>query len=218
MAIAEQSVSRQALSGERMVLRDVSWALYCQLRELRSNWHIRMTYDRGTLEMMSPSRLHERLGYITGRLIDVWTEEFDIDMQGCRTMTFRREDLDRGLEPDNCYYIAHEPQVRTKQELDFTIDPPPDLAVEIELSSGSIDKLELYAAFRVPEVWRYDGESLTAHHLGADGQYAPASASRAFPDLPLDKIVEVLQQVPTVRETTLIREFHDWVRSLKQRP
>ena len=93
--------------------------------------------------MMCPSRYHERLGHVIGRLIDAWTEELDIDMQGCGTMTFQREDLERGLEPDKCYYVTHEPQVRDKEELDFRIDPPPDLAVEIDVSSSSNHKLEM---------------------------------------------------------------------------
>jgi Uma2 family endonuclease len=211
MAIVDYSEAER-----RFLLRDVTWDTYCSLRDSPANLHIRMTYAEGNLEMMSPSRLHERLGYVLGRFIDVWTEELDIDVQSCRTMTFRRQDIERGLEPDNCYYIAHEPQVRDKAELDLTVDPPPDLAAEIDLSSSAINKLELYERFRVPEVWRYDGKSLWVYHLGSDGRYGSGSASRCFPDLPLEKIEEMLGQVTTVPETKLVRAFRKWVRSRKQ--
>jgi Uma2 family endonuclease len=145
---------------EIALLQGVPWQTYVSLRDLPEDYHIRMTYDRGALEIMSPSHSHERLAYLIGRLIDTWTDELAIDVQSCRTMTFRREDLQRGLEPDNCYYVASEPLVRGKTGIDLALDPPPDLAIEVDLGGGAIDKLALYAAFKVPEVWRFDGQSL----------------------------------------------------------
>jgi len=130
-----------------------------------------------------------------------------------KSITFQRDDLQTGLEADNCYYVAHEPEARGKKQLDLTTDPPPDLAIEIDLSSSSFDKLDLYAEFAVPEVWRYDGELLEIYHLGPDRRYVLSSTSRCFPDLPLDKVAEVLRQVSSVPETKLVRSFRDWVRS-----
>src|SRR4029079_3790617 len=103
--------------------------------------------------LMSPTLSHERLGYLIGRCIDAWTEEFQIPIRSCRSTTFRREDLDRGLEPDNCYYIAHEASMRGKDEVDLTIDPAPDLAVEVDVHSSSLDRMSIYAALGVSEVW-----------------------------------------------------------------
>jgi Uma2 family endonuclease len=198
----------------RFLLHGVPWREYTALRELPENRHVRMTYDRGDLEMMSPSKWHEQLSYLIGRLIDAWTEELGIDVQSCRTVTFRREDLQRGLEPDNCYYIAHEPQVRRKKELDLSLDPPPDLAVEIDVTASAIEKMPVYEAYGVPELWRFDGEALQIHVLGADGRYASRQASVAFPQLPPAEIARVLQQLGTASDTTLVRSFRKWVRTV----
>jgi Uma2 family endonuclease len=178
-----------------------------ELRNSGENLHIRMTYHQGTLEMMAPSKRHEHFGYFLGRLIDVWTEERNIDVQSCRTMTFRREDLQCGFEPDNCYYIAHEAAIRNKDELDLSFDPPPDLAVEIDLSGSALDNLEIYAAFRVPEVWRYDGENLFIHLLGADGKYEASPNCNCLPGLPIREIEDLMQKLGSASDTELIRQF-----------
>lgn len=162
--------------------------------------------------MMSPSQLHEQYGYLIGRLIDVWTEQRSIDIKSCRTTTFRAADLQRGLEPDNCYYIEHEQQVRRSEEVDLSIDPPPDLAIEIELSRSSIDKLAIYAALGVPELWRFDGRMLQIFQLSADRTYRPADSSACLPGIPVEEMVRVLGQVNTASETALVREFRRLVR------
>lgn len=162
---------------------------------------------------MSPTMSHERLGYLIGRCIDVWTEEWEIAVRSCRSTTFRREDLDRGLEPDNCYYIAHESLLRGKEEVDLPIDPPPDLAIEIDVHSSSLDRMSIYAALGVPEVWRWSREELTAHVLAVNGEYLPVRESRVLPQFPLARVFQILEQRLTAGETALIREFRDWVRA-----
>lgn len=208
MATVEQLPCEQ-----RFVLHGVDWQTYVALRDAPSNEGVRMTFDRGELEMMSPSKRHESLGYLIGRLIDVWTEELNIDVQSCRTMTFRRADLNRGLEPDNCYYVQNEPRVWKREELDLSVDPPPDLAIEITVSKGPIDKMTIYAAYGVPELWRYDGQTLQAFELTAEGRYVPRPSSLCFPNLPLPRLEQALRQFGFVRETALVRSFRDWVRA-----
>ncbi len=113
MAMAE------VISRERQFLRrGVGWQTYVSLREAPENHHVRMTYHRGDLEIMSPSKSHGLFAALIGRFIDVWPEELDIDIQSCRTVTFSREDLESGLEPDNCYHVQNEPLVRNKTEFD----------------------------------------------------------------------------------------------------
>jgi Uma2 family endonuclease len=198
---------------QRFLLPGVPWQTYLALRAQSENEHVRMTYDRGVLEMMTPSKRHEQFGYLIGRLIDVWTEELGIDVQSCRTVTFKREDLQRGLEPDNCYYIANEPAVRNRGELDLASDPPPDLAVEIDLGSSATDKMSLYAAFKVPEVWLYDGEKLRFYVLDANDSYISSQSSRSLPKLSPAEIENVLNQLGSASETTLVRAFRKWVRA-----
>ena len=200
-------------TDRRFVLPGVPWQTYLSLREQSDNKHVRMIYDRGVLEMMTPSKRHEQFGYIIGRLIDAWTEELGIDVQSCRTATFKRQDIQRGLEPDNCYYIAHESLVRNKAELDLTADPPPDLAVEIDLGSSMSDKMAIYAAFKVPEVWRYDGQKLAFYVLGPGGKYVSSHSSSNFPQLSPADIENVLQNIGSASETTMVRSFRIWVRT-----
>jgi Uma2 family endonuclease len=185
------SIAEPILSDHYFFLQGISWQTYLDIRESRDNSHIRMTFNRGRLEMMAPSKRHEHFGYFLGRLIDVWTEERNIDVQSCRTMTFKREDLLRGLEPDNCYYLAHEPAIRNKDELDFTVDPPPDLAIEIDLSGYAVEKLEIYAAFGVPDV----------------------SESVCLPGIPLREIEKLMQTIGSTSDTRLVKEFRMSVRA-----
>jgi Uma2 family endonuclease len=207
MATAEKVPAEQ-----RFVLYGVPWQTYLALREVPESYHVRMTYDRGRLEMMSPSKLHEQFGHLLGRLIDAWSEESGVDIQGCGTMTCSREDLEKGFEPDKCYYVANEALMRDKAELDLAVDPPPDLAVEIEVTRKSIAKMPLLAAFGVPEVWRYDGRSLQVFALSPEGQYVPRQSSLSFPRLPVAEVERVLRRMGTASETSLVRSFREWVR------
>jgi Uma2 family endonuclease len=207
MATVEQSHEEP-----RVLLQGVAWKTYDDLRESPANRSVRMTYDRGELEILSPSKSRERCAYLIGRLIDVWTEELSIDIQSCRTMTCRREDLDRGLEPDNCYYVRHERRMRRKTELDLAIDPPPDLAIEVEISRPAIDKMPIYVTFGVPELWRCDGETLQVFELVASGKYESRDGSVCFPRFPIAQAVEILRKVHTASETALVRSFRQRVR------
>jgi Uma2 family endonuclease len=198
---------------QRFQLHGVPWQTYLELRDAPENEHVHMTYNQGKLEMMSPSTTHEQYAYLISRLIDAWTEELEIDVQSCRTVTFKREDLQRGLEPDNCYYVANEAVVRSKRELDLAVDPPPDLAVEVDLCGDTREKLAIYAAFGVPEVWWFDGRHLQVFVLAADGRYQERRCGAIFPNLSLTEIEEVLAKLGTASETALVRSFRKWVRT-----
>ncbi|MGO9111712.1 MAG: Uma2 family endonuclease [Thermoguttaceae bacterium] len=196
----------------RNVLYGIPWNTYMELRENPENYHLRMTYDRGTLEIMAPSPAHERYGIIIAKVIDVWTEELNIPICCLGEMTCKREDIEKGFEPDKCFYVQNEPQMWQKMEIDLTIDPPPDLAIEIEMTRSTIKKItSIYAAFGVPEVWRFDGNKLQAYAL-IEGGYRLLESSSCFPGLPLEKVEELAGQVGQVREIALIRGFRHWVR------
>jgi Uma2 family endonuclease len=211
------SMSVGILDRENSVLlRDTSWRTYVSLRDADENARVRMTYDRGDLEILSPSKPHERLGHLIGRFIDIWTLEKRILIQGCRTTTFRRKDLRRGLEPDNCYYVQHEAVVRNREEIDLTIDPPPDLAIEIDVTSKSIDRLPIYAALGVPEVWRWDAELLYVLRLNANGDYVEIDASQTLRGFPIGRMMELLRLRTSSNETTLLRRFQRWCQRRKK--
>jgi Uma2 family endonuclease len=182
------------------------------LRDMPENGNLRMTYDHGELEIMSPSPLHEGIAALLGTLIDIWTMELNIGRKSCRTMTIRRAKLKRGFEPDNCYYVQNEPRVWDKTELDFKVDPPPDLAIEVETSRSAVRKMKIYAAFGIPELWRFTGRELQVYELSAEGTYIPRETSICFPHFPIARAQEILLQLGSVREVALIRSFRDWVR------
>ena len=199
-------------SGGSVVLHGISWKMYRKLRNMPENHNIRMTYDRGELEIMSPSRAHEGIATLLGTLIDIWTMELEIPFVSCRTMTIRRAVFERGFEPDNCYYVQHEPQMWNKKKINFKTDPPPDLAIEVEVTRKLLNKTEIYAAFRVPELWCWSGNTLKVLELSKDGEYVPRDTSICFPKLPIAKIEEIVRQLGTVGDTTLLLSFRDWVR------
>jgi Uma2 family endonuclease len=121
--------------------------------------------------------------------------------------------MDRGLEPDECFYLRNEPMVRGKEELNLSIDPPPDLAIEVELSRDVLDKMRVYAALGVPELWRFDGESLKIYELADDGDYRPRDGSLHLPDFPTHAVPEWIARAKDSDEATWARSFIDWIRT-----
>ena len=196
-----------------VVLRGVSWATYQALiQDLESEPAKRLTYDQETLEIMTPLPPHEEFKRRMGRLVEVLTEETETEVRSLGSTTWRRADLQKGLEADECYYIQHEAAVRGKAEINLAIDPPPDLAIEVGNTSSSMNRLEIYAALEVPEIWRYDGETPTIYGL-VEGKYAAQEASAALPMLHRGNILRFLQISQTMGETSWVREFRRWVRS-----
>ena len=161
---------------------------------------------------MSPSYEHEAYGALLGRMIEILTEELNIPIKAGKSTTFRRLDLDRGLEPDECYYIDNAARLLGKAEIDLRRDPPPDLAIEVDITSSSLDRMGVYAALGVPELWRFDGQSLQVYRLGPKGAYEPVDRSPNFPSLPPAEVVGFLHQSLTTDDTSLARSFRAWVR------
>lgn len=200
-------------SPNRVLLRNISWQTYQDLlKDLEEQPGIRLTYDRGLLEIMAPSPPHENYKKVLGRFVETLTEELNIEIKSLGSLTCKREDLARGLEPDQCYYIQNEAVVRTLDEIDFNQDPPPDLVIEIDITSSSINRLSLYAALGVPEIWRYDARAITIYRLEGE-RYQVCDRSPTFPFLAPTEIVRFLELRKTMGETSMIRSFHEWVRN-----
>jgi Uma2 family endonuclease len=125
----------------------------------------------------------------------------------------KRQDLERGLEPDECYWIANEAKVSETVEIDFEHDPPPDLAVEIEISRSALNRQNIYAVLGVPEIWRFDGERLRVCLRKRSGKYVESKASAAFPFLPVQELVQFLRTDEPLNETARLRQFVEWIRS-----
>jgi Uma2 family endonuclease len=200
---------------QRMRLSSIPWGAYVAFCDGLGDHYLRVTYDRGEMEIMSPSRKHEKGKKRLGQLVEALTQVLDIDIACGGSVTCRNEEMLRALEPDDCYWIAHEPQVRDCDELDLDIDPPPDLAMEIEISRSALDRMGIYAALKVPEIWRWDRETLHVQVLGARGTYRTVKRSKAFPFLPLKEFSAFLTRTG-LSETKLLREFRVWVRDNRE--
>lgn len=158
-----------AATTGNIILHGIRWDTYQRLREDLGPGK-RLTYDRGTLEIMSPRYIHEGSKKLLDRLIELVAEHHGIEMIPAGSTTFGSSELDKGLEPDECYYIQHRDAIHGIEDIDLQIHPPPDLAVEVDITSWSKNRLPLCASIGVPEVWRYDGRDLLFLLL-TDGGY-----------------------------------------------
>jgi Uma2 family endonuclease len=199
-------------SGQQFVLDDADWKLYEELLHRIGDRHVFITYDRGRLELMSPSFKHDKRARLMGLLISVLAEELEIPMQGGGSTTFRREDLDQGLEPDQCFYVKNVGRVINKDEIDLSIDPPPDLAIEIEISYRMIKRIPLYESLGVPELWRDDGTHVRMYQLGDDRRYTEISRSNSFPVITPPQIDRLLNSADSTDEMNWMRGVRKWVR------
>jgi Uma2 family endonuclease len=200
------------ITGEQCILlENISWETYEALLEDIGERHIRLTYDEGDLEIRTPNFRHERYSSWIDRLIGMLTFELDFPICSGGSTTLRRKSKKKGLEPDKCYWIENEEQMRGKQEFEVDTDPPPDLAVEVDKTSSSIDRMPIYAALKVPELWRFDGEILRVYRL-LKGKYRETKRSPTFPFLPLEKMAEFIRQCTEQDENILLRSFIRWLR------
>jgi Uma2 family endonuclease len=197
---------------QRLVLTGVDWPTYRRVLHVFAGRRLRITYDRGNLEITTLSPEHECYKKLLGRLIEALTEELGLPLASFGSMTCKRRRRQRGLEPDESYWIASEPLVHGKVTIDLRVDPPPDLAVEIDITHSSLDRLAIYAALRVPEVWRLDRQGLTFNVLNTAGKYTSSPSSRACPRLTVADISQFLALRGQMDENTLLRQFRAWVR------
>jgi Uma2 family endonuclease len=174
------------IDQQHIVLDDVSWEFYEHLLHEIGDRPIRVTYDSGSLEIMAPLNVHEYWKTCIGQLIETMCLERDINMLPAGSTTFRRKDREKGLEPDECYYFQNINVMRKHRgEMDLTKDPPPDLAVEIDITSRSIAREPIYAALGIPELWRFDGSTLARSALDRIGEIQASKKQRPFP-IPAD--------------------------------
>ncbi len=199
---------------ERVLLHNVSWSTYEQLlADLASQSAPRFTYDKGILEIMSPGPRHERLTDIIETIIKCLAEELNIDVYCLRSTTFKRQSLNRGFEPDSCFYVQNEVHARGKEIIDLRIDPPPDLVIEIDITSGSIDKLPIYAQMQIPEIWRHDGNKLIIYKLSEEN-YIESNNSQSFPSIYSVGVSDFIKQSKNLASTEFLKTLREWIKRL----
>lgn len=187
-------------ADRRFVLRDVPWWMYVALRDELDESGTRMTYLEGTLELISPSTLHEDAKTIIARLLEVWAMERDVDLRGFGNATFRREAKKHGLEPDECYKLGP-----------LADDGVPDLAIEVVVSNPLVDKMQVYAGLGIPEVWVWSAaaKELVVYRL-VDHQYQVREHSELLPDLDLVQLAQFIR--PGESQTALAKALRNLLR------
>jgi Uma2 family endonuclease len=201
--------------GATLRLSSVSWEEYEALLEDLVLWPgMRVTYDNGSVEIMSPSPEHEDYKEFVLRLAQVISDESGITLETRGATTFRQKRKAKGAEPDTCFYVQNAARIIGKRTIDLEVDPPPDVVVEIDTTNESLSKFNIYAAFGVPEIWRYDGKQVYIYQRAAQA-YAETSASLAFPSLTSVALTEFLEQSKTEGQTAALATFRQWWRAQK---
>ncbi len=178
---------------QSVVLPNVSWNSYKIISDtLQDETPAHFTFDRGRLEIMVLSLKHENLKKILAMLFERLSENLDIEIFAGGSTTFQREDLERGFEPDECYYIENAEFMRGKETVNLNFDPPPDLTIEIDVKHSSLNRMSIFAAIGIPEVWRYDGENLTIYLLSNDS-YKKSNTSSALPKVSVEKLTKLIE-------------------------
>ena len=196
-----------------LIQHDVSWNDYEELLDaVGEASSLRICYDEGTLQVMSPSSKHENRAILIERLVDLLSIRQRIKVLFYGSTTIKKQREQKGAEPDACFYVQTADAVGTKEQIDFNTDPPPDVVVEIDIHHESISKFPIYAAFGVPELWRDDGEMLTIYHL-CDGQYVLSDASQALPILTSAVLTNFLGRSPKEDQYDIVLAFEEWLKA-----
>jgi Uma2 family endonuclease len=215
MIVEEEFAVSETPAHEHIVLNDVSWEAYVHLLDLLGDRRFYHTYLDGTLEFRSPTKMHDRNKSLIARLLEAAAYDLKIDIQCIGSTTLTQKAKKAGLEPDECYYVQHELEVRDKEEYDPDRDPPPDLAIEAEVSRKVIPRLPVYVRLGIPEVWRVTKKQVLFYQLQV-GEYVPLERSLAFPLIEPQILQSLLAQRNTKSENDLITELLTWLRG-KQR-
>jgi Uma2 family endonuclease len=209
---SETQVEPVAVAEQRFLLPRMDWQLYEGLLRAIGNRHsIRVTYDHGDIELMSPLLGHNAYAEMLAAFVLVLARELKVPIKSGGLTTLRRDDMDLGLEPDRCFWSARIKGILGKLDLDLKKDPAPDLVIEVEGTRSGLDRMGIYAALGITEVWRFDGETLFIHELSS-GKYQLTGHSLTFPQLPVTEIVPLLSQAMMMDDNEGRELFQGWVR------
>jgi Uma2 family endonuclease len=200
-------------AGATLRLPGIGWDEYEELLlELAGRPGLRMSYDTGRVEIMSPSPEHEEYKEFILRLVQVLSEIINVTLETRGSATYKRQRGAKGVEPDTSFYVQNAARIIGQRTIDLEVDPPPDVAVEIDTTNESLSKFQIYAALEVPEIWRYDGHQSHIYHLTSEG-YTEAPTSRAFSLLPAAALTEFLEQSKTEGQTAALTAFRQWLQA-----
>lgn len=211
MVVQLQLKQLELTPGQRIVLRDVNWQQFEDiLEELGDHRSSRLAYFKETLEIVAPLPKHEQAKVVISYLLTTLLDELDRDWEPLGSTTFKRQEMQAGIEPDDCFYIQNHALMIGRERIDLSVDPPPDLALEIDVTSKT--KLSAYEALQVPEIWRYEKGRLQIYIL-RDGQYIESQTSLNFPNFPvIEGISRFLEMSRTAGTRPALKALRQWVR------
>ena len=197
---------------ERFLLYNIPWEGYQSFLRILAESAVRLTYHQGTLELMRASFFRERYKVLARRVVDVLTEEREMAIVAIGSTTFNREALEVGVDPDLSYYFSNAGRITDWDHIDLEVDPPPDLTVEIDLTNEARDRIRVFAALKIPEVWRFDGEVLEVLRLQAAGDYQIVPQSKVFSWVSMEGVSRFLRDSSIGDDNQWAKAFRRWVR------
>jgi Uma2 family endonuclease len=218
MVVTTSSLEKPFVENtQRVTLKGIAWQTYKQLlTELGDRRTSRLSYTQGILEVIMPSDRHETHKKLIERMIETLTEELNLPAKSFGSTTLNREDLEKGAEPDSCYYIQNVSHIRGRT-INLTTDPPPDLVVEVDISNPSSQRIEIYKQLGIPEIWRYSSSAVRIYQL-QEGEYRSSDFSPIFPIVSAVAINQFLQQAETQDDTALVRSWRQWIQQQIAQP
>jgi Uma2 family endonuclease len=218
MVAANQALIKQPVSPDaketRVVMPGVSWQTFKALMgEVRDDRAWRIAYEEGVLEIRMPLLEHEVPKGLLESFVEAIADQLEIEVLKAGSLTLERADLTKAIEPDSCFYIQNELQVRGKEQIALPTDPPPDLAIESDYTSSSVNKEALYSALGVPELWRYTRKTLLVYQR-VEGGYQQSQQSLAFPFLPIGEIPNLIEQSRAIGQRSAVRLFRQLIRDI----
>jgi Uma2 family endonuclease len=201
-----------ATRADRVILYNLDWEQFENiLQNLGEQRGARVAYDNGTLEIMTPLPEHEFYKEVIGDFVKDIAEELEINYESYGSTTWKRESKMAGVESDNCFYFQNEAAIRGRLNFDLNQDPPPDLALEIDVTNKSLDRFPIYARIGVPEIWCYDSGVLKIYNLQSS-KYIEVDKSLVFPNLPIQELPQLIEKNRTGGRLALRRAVREWVR------
>lgn len=208
MALA--SVSRTKEFTGDVILPNISWQTYqAILVDMGDRSSVRLVYDRGVLEIRMPSDIHEAINRLLARIVGVLAEELDLPLKEFGSVTLNRSDLKKGAEPDSCFYIQNADRIRGNR-IDISVDPPPDLIIEVDITNSSARSFAVYQQLGIGEVWRYANGVVKIFQL-QDGDYIECEFSSIFGMISGDVLGRFLQMSATENSTSIVRAVRKWL-------
>lgn len=193
---------------EHVILSGVSWKTYESLMQEHEDRSVpRFTYNRGCLEIYMPSQKHEEKAVFLEKIVEIFAEENDLEVRNIRSTTFKKDELEKGAEPDGCFYLQSYDKVFGMQKIDLE-QFPPDLLLEIDIFSPSIDRLPIYAAFKIPEIWRFQKDEVKIYVFDGE-KYDEAAESLSFPKATSEKLTNLLAESETEKRSAWLKKVRE---------